>query len=430
MTKSLRSPDFSRNGGHSLTVGPLEIHDPVIVEYLQRFQEGGHEEQLLHAAHLGVLAIRQASPTLDTKVVEAKFSEIEEKLNEHLGDFKEEIGNYLNDKDGVLPKTLDDFFNPKGKLADVLAKWLGPNSKFAKDIDPRNTDGILTRIEKKVGALVDARLEGITNEFSLDEKDSAMARLKGMIEKWHGDIKTTLGNLQGRKQEADKGHIKGNNFQEDLYARLAEWSVQMGDEPKFVHGTPGADGRCKTGDHVVALGDTTACPGTKIVVEAKDQPSTKVKLRDGLAELQQAKENREATVGIFVFSKGSEPPELRGDFLKVGDDFLCTADKDELEAGGPLLCFQYAYKIARAVVVAKSVTQNGSLDLHVAVQDLDAMAKDVTTIEKLVSQAGTIERNGKNIKEALGILRQNLDDRIQNVLATIKDAPINSDVVK
>src|SRR5439155_5757113 len=104
----------------------------------------------------------------------------------------------------------------------------------------------------------------------------------------------------------------------------------------------------KTGDHVITLGETTGAPGVRIAVEAKDQ---KYKAKEAMDELQEAKKNRGAVSGIFVFTKGCEPLEF-GDFKRIENDYYCTVDKDALAAGGALPFLWGACEVARAQAVA------------------------------------------------------------------------------
>jgi hypothetical protein len=63
----------------------LVITDPNVLGYLAAFDD--EEKQCvkaLEALKVGVIAIRSASPTLDTQVVREQFSELEGKMREHL----------------------------------------------------------------------------------------------------------------------------------------------------------------------------------------------------------------------------------------------------------------------------------------------------------------------------------------------------------
>jgi hypothetical protein len=225
-------------------------------------------------------------------------------------------------------------------------------------------------IEATVSGLVETKLNQVLHEFSLDHDGSAMCRLKKMLSDAFGALNHSLGIKMARAEEAERGHVKGLDFESDLYERIAEWGRQLGDDTQLVRGVPGTL-KQKLGDHLIILGETTGAPGIRIVVEAKDQH---YHFKEALNELQKAKKNREAVCGIFVFAKGCEPPEV-GDFRPSGDDFYCTVDKDELHRGGPLLFLWAAYEIARARAVAAIRKEaDGQLDLERVQKSIDALA--------------------------------------------------------
>jgi hypothetical protein len=179
----------------------LVITDPNILLYLSPFDSvEAKTEKVMEALKVGVIAIQSASPTLDTRVVQAKFTELEARLKEYVTDFQEEIGShlqqYFKEGDGVIPRSLDGVFGTKGSFAQTMAGFfdpaagrvsklmqtqIGPDSTFGRALDPRNKDGILSAIEARVETLVQAKLDEVLAEFSLDTDGSAMSRLKTML---------------------------------------------------------------------------------------------------------------------------------------------------------------------------------------------------------------------------------------------------------
>jgi len=151
--------------------------------------------------------------------------------------------------------------------------------------------------------------------------------LKTIMDSAFSTFREALAIKAARAEEAERGHVKGLCPEEDLYAVVAEMGRQFGDETELVRGTPGMH-KCKTGDHLITLGETTGAPGLRIVIEVKDQA---YKAKKAIAELQEAKKNREAVSGIFVFAKGCEPLEF-GNFKRIDNDYYCTVDK--LTPGG------------------------------------------------------------------------------------------------
>ena len=156
-------------------------------------------------------------------------------------------------------------------------------------------------------------------------------------------------------------------------------------------------------------------------MEVKDQS---LRLKDAIDELQEAKKNREALSGIFVFARGSEPAEV-GDFRRIGEDFYVTVDKDDLEAGRPLLFFDSAFKIARALTVAAvRKADSGELDLETIQSQLDALAAWSDRIADMATKGGsTIQSSGKLIEQCATELKNDMDVRLIAVLQALRVHP-------
>lgn len=415
----------------------LIIDDRNVLNYLTQFgDEEAQCEKALEALKVGVIAIQSASPTLDTRVVQAKFAEVESRMKEQMGEFQRKVTDdlvrYFAENDGVVPRTIDGifgdqgaitrtfqtYFDPtEGKLSRLMQTQIGPHSTFGKALDPQNKQGVIALIETRVQELVEAKLDEVLDQFSLDADGSAMSRLKGMLSDFFGQLNQSLGIKDATAAEAKRGHVKGIIFEEDLYSVFAELGSQLGDETELVRGTVGSIGRCKKGDFIARLGDTSGAPGLGIAVEVKDQP---VKLKDAIDELQEAKKNRDASCGIFVFADGIEPVEV-GDFRRIGEDFYVTVDKDALADGRPLPYFESAFKIARALTVASARKEStGELDIQKIRDQLDALAAWSGRIADMGTKARTIQNSGKLIEQCATDLKQDFDDRTAAILKLLK----------
>lgn len=421
----------------------LVITDQTVLGYLAQFQsEDTQTEKTLEALKVGVIAIQSASPTLDTTIVQSQFAEMESSMREYVTAFqksiKEDLKKYFESNDGVVPRSIDDifgdsgtlsrtfqtFFDPEdGRLGRLMQSHVGPESTFGKTLDPQNKHGVIAVLEARVQELVEAKLDDVLKEFSLDEDGSAMSRLNGMLAEAFEKINRALGHGDGKAEESLKGHVKGIDFEKDLYGVFAEIGRQIGDETDLVRGTVGALPRCKKGDFVSTLGETSGAPGLRVCVEVKDQP---VKLKDAIDELQEAKKNREAEAGIFVFARGSEPTEV-GDFRRIGEDFYCTVDKASLKTGQDLLFLDAAYKIARAFVVAAVRKQSaGELDLPRIAAHLDSLSAWSDRIADMGKKARTIQNSGKLIEECANDLKKDLDERVAAIMDTLRQSNLGS----
>ncbi len=77
-----------------------------------------------------------------------------------------------------------------------------------------------------------------------------------------------------------------------------------------------------------------------------ESPAEVIEAKKAIRELQNAKKNREAVSGIFVFAKGCEPPEF-GNFNRIDNDYYCTVDKAVLVGGGPSCGRRTSWRVCR-----------------------------------------------------------------------------------
>lgn len=421
----------------------LIIHDPVVVKYLMKFEGEEREIKAFDALKVGVIAIQSASPSLDARIVEEKFREVEKSIGDQLtqfkGDVKTNFEEYFKTESGLVPRSLDKLFGKEGQLGTLFGQYfnsndgrvsrliqehIGPASAFAKSMDPANRESVVCKIQEAVKTHLEEKVSEIVNEFSLDVETSALARLKAELAKEVRDIKDAnnkffvelkeaLGMKAAKELEAEKGTEKGRDFETALYDCVAEIGRQLGDTTENVRSIVGAVPRSKKGDYVSTLGSTSGAPGSRIVIEAKKEQG--YKLKDAIDELKEAKANREAGVGIFVFAKGYEPPEV-GDFHFIGNDFFVTVDGEAMEKGQSILFFDAAYKIVRALIVTSArKSDSHEVDLEQIQREASSLAEHVSRLADLITKAKTISTNSKTIEEVIGTLKIDMEARLEKI---------------
>jgi hypothetical protein len=402
----------------------LDISEPLLVSYFDPFDEPDRSAKAVEALKVGVIALQTARPTLDSQVVRDQFSEMQR-------DFGQALTRYFAEKDGIVPRSLNDAFGEKGSLSQFFQRYfdpesgrvarlmdgqIGPSSRFARLLDPKNKEGVIAVIEDKVRQLVDAKLNEVLSEFSLDEDGSAMSRLKAMIDTAFNGLRVALNVKAARAEEAERGHVKGINFEEDLYGFVAKMAGQAGDESELVRGTQGTL-KCKKGDHLITLGEATGAPGLRIVLEAKDQQYS---VKKAAAELLEAKKNRDAVSGIFVFAKGCEPIEF-GNFKRIENDYYCTVDKTTMAESGRLLFLEVAYELARLQAVATvRKAAGGKFDLDRVQQQIDGIADCVPRLAEIVTKANTVQNAGKTIEATAKDVKDDIEKRSGHLLALLR----------
>ncbi|MFM7097192.1 MAG: hypothetical protein ACKO16_07200 [Gemmataceae bacterium] len=394
----------------------LVINDPNVIRYLSQFDEETARAKAAEALKVGVIAIMSASPSLDMEVVNEKFTDIESRLSDKIKNFDEQMGqllaDYMDKTDGELPnfinsKLADLFDIQKGSVPQLLTKIMGPESVLIKRLDPQNKDGILNQLTETIEKVVENRITNLTAHFSLEDEGSTMAIIKKSLEGQFMQLANAIGIDSGAKEEAKRGARKGVILElqvyEDYFSTLCN---QLGDSSDLVRGKVGIIKNCKTGDYLVALGDTSGAPGEKIVFEIKDQD---FRLKDAIEELRQAKENREAKVGVFIFIEGRQPPEIKG-FKRIGEDYYITISKEDFENGKPLPFLDAAYKIARSMLVASARVEAGSVIDFQKIKDAIArITKSAECIDDILTKAKTIITSGEKIRDAGDNFKREID---------------------
>jgi hypothetical protein len=139
-------------------------------------------------------------------------------------------------------------------------------------------------------------------------------------------MRTTVESLRVRREEAAKSTSHGFDFEDSVATVIQNEAQRFGDMFANTKDTTGAIPRCKVGDFVTTLSPEAAAPGSRIVFEAKADKSYSAK--DALHELRTARENRQATVGVFVFSSTTAPAGMEP-LSRFGQDILAVWSVDD-----------------------------------------------------------------------------------------------------
>ena len=223
-----------------------------------------------------------------------------------------------------------------------------------KEFSLNEENSALSRLVKNV----DRAQRTITSEFSLDNEASALSRLKreNCWNCWHStdkknqefqeDVKASLARIVTTRQEIEQSTRHGKLFEEAMFEFVAREAQYAGDVATPTGNSTGLIKNCKVGDCVVELGPDSAAPGSKIVIEAKEESG--VTLAAARQEIETARKNRGADWGLFVFSRKTAPAGLEP-FQRYGNDFVVVWNAEDassdvfLKAGviaARALCFR------------------------------------------------------------------------------------------
>lgn len=172
------------------------------------------------ALRVGVIALRQARPTVDERslrnageqlvadlkaAVEAQSATVRQLLETQVEKgLRQSLAEYFDPKSGrfatradalsglqeklqkELPASIAEqirlaseqqFSGDSSKLAATIARQVGADSQFVRMFDPARKDGVIATIEASVKRLLDEQRDTVLDQFSLDKEGSAIKRL-------------------------------------------------------------------------------------------------------------------------------------------------------------------------------------------------------------------------------------------------------------
>ncbi len=270
---------------------------------------------------------------------------------------------------------------------------------LAKELSLNEPNSALSRLVQNVSQAQ----RTITNEFSLDSETSCLSRLKRELltileahvktnAEFQEEVKGALRELTARREEQARSTLHGGSFQSAVFEFLHSQSQQLGDICDFTGDRVGGIKNCKVGDVIVTLGADATAAGSCIAIEAKEDKA--YTLAAALSEIEQARKNRLAQTGVFVFSKKTAPHGLRP-LRRFGDDIVVVWDAEDPLTDSFL---QAALELARLMCLCrKQRLQSESSDfvaIETAILDIEKSAKN---LEKIGKWARTIQVNGGKV---------------------------------
>ncbi|MDW8310802.1 MAG: hypothetical protein RMK20_15635, partial [Verrucomicrobiales bacterium] len=325
----------------------------------------------------------------------------------------------LDSEDSALSRLLRKVTDENGKLTKDVRVLV---DELADEFSLDKEDSALSRLVKKVE---DA--QGLIGKsLTLDDENSPLSRLKRELqstidglttsnEKFQKEVLEALAKLQAQRETAAKSTLHGRTFEDRLGELLRTEASRLNDVYEAVGATTGAIPYCKTGDFVITQGPDSAAPNARIVCEAKSNKS--YDLADALKELDQARKNRQAQIGVFVFAKNAAPNGLEP-FARYGDDIIIVWDPDDPASD---LYVKAAYSVARALVIREA---HESAESEAAVAAIEkatlAIEKQLEHLGKIKTWAETVKNNGENISKQAETMQASLRDQVETLNHQIK----------
>ncbi len=362
------------------------------------------------AKHVGDASplLKSLAPGDDNRFLQALKGNVEQTLTAQTEKVLKEFS--LDNPQGALKRLVSELTEKHGALTEDLQ---GRIDEVVGEFSLDDADSALSRLVSRV----EQAQKTISAEFSLDAENSALSRMRRDLvkelkeqreasQRFQEEVKTALEGMRATKAAAAKSTTHGHVFQDAVLLVVEEAAKASGDVAHGVGNEPGAvpsskgKGQSKVGDAVLTLGPDSAAAGARIVVEAKEE--AKRTLKDTLEEIDEARRNRQAQVGLFVHSKRTAPAGL-APLARYGDDVLVVWDA---EADPPDVMLTAGLMVAKAMAVKARVQQaQAAADVKAMDQSVEEILRHAAALEDVTTWTTTIKNNAEKVLAKLEKVR-------------------------
>jgi hypothetical protein len=384
--------------------------EALIRRQVEDLNQGVSETLFKHVGEASPL-LRALDPAQGNGVVASLRALVESALLDHR---KTILGEFSLDRDGsALNRLVGEIRRKQEQLGgDVKDCVETLRQEFSLDTEGSALNRLVHRVENAQRT--------ISREFSLDAEGSALARMKGQLlevferqakenSAFQAEVRATLAALHARRQEAARSTTHGLDFEQAVWRSVERLARATGDVPKATGNTTGAVSYCKKGDCTVELGPEKIAAGAVIVFEAKQENGWD--LPKARKEIEEARKNRKAQIGVFVLSRRCAP-EGAPPFQRYGDDLFIVWDPED---GATEVWLQAAMTVATALCCKSASKEVRAADfsaIEAAITELERQSKNLTEVE---TSAKTIANGASTILHRVGIVRECFSSQLKEL---------------
>ena len=353
----------------------------------------------------------------------------------------------LNNRDGALARLVQELTTNQGKLTENLQ---GRIDAVVKEFSLDAEDSALSRLVKNVTTAQ----QTISSEFSLDNENSALSRLTKMLKsadaaihdnltldsdtsalarlkrelvtildaqsktnrEFQEEVKVAIATITAKKQADQQTTRHGLVFEQAMHTFLQDLCRQSNDMVEFTGNSTGLIKNCKKGDCLIELGPEHAAAGARICIEAKEVAG--FDLRQARAEIEEGRKNRDARIGMFVYSKKTAPTGLEP-ISRFGDDVFVIWDAEDATTD---IFLKLGLTVARALCSrAQAERQTQQVDFTTVDKALLAIQKRYEDFDQINKYADSIIKGSDEIKNRARILRDDLERQVDRVVRQIDE---------
>lgn len=320
----------------------------------------------------------------------------------------------LDNSEGALTRLVRELKDKHGEAADGLNKRIG---EVVQEFSLDNEQSALSRLVRRV----ETTQKQISDEFSLDAENSALARMKRELTQMIKDqdtaakafqtqVVSALDAMRSRKAAEAASTTHGHDFQQAGFEVLQDLATRAGDVAEDTGNTSGLIPRSKVGDAVITLGPDNAAAGARIAVEFKEAGNYTLKAT--LEEIDIARKNRDASVGLFVHSKRTAPDRLEP-LARYGNDIVVVWDAEDETSDAYL---KAGFMAAKALAVrARTENAGRTTDFQAIDKSLQEIQRQVKYLEDIRTWSGTIKSSAEKVIDRVARMQEALDGELEKL---------------
>ncbi|MGI8534379.1 MAG: hypothetical protein ACR2LP_05825 [Candidatus Limnocylindrales bacterium] len=385
--------------GERISIERLTLADPMLAAFVADRDEADRPLLLERAMRIGLTALQDAGVSLDVDVVRREFEGLLQRTQAVNERAAKELDGLLRqnfaDGDGRLPRTLERFLGDRGQLHGLVADLF----------DETRRDSAIGRMRTLLGGYFDGDASRLAQLLDPTRLGSPLHQFRSEVSEGFAKVHEQLAAIEAgsaaRAAERARSAAKGADFEATVGGILAELARGAGDLLDRTSDEAGAELRSKKGDFLLTL-DGRLSRGTelRVVVECKDRSISGRQMRE---ELEAAKRNRGACVGLVVFSEAHAPAGI-APFDVRGGDVYCVLATDAPQAAS----LEAAVRLARLLALTSIRDKESEMDTAALRVALDKIRAQIEAIRALKTQLTSIGSATQSVAGGLDRLREQI----------------------
>ena len=397
-------PDPSiRVDADRILVDRLTVVDPGLASWLAGQPEDERAALVERALRIGLTALQGVGVTLNLDAVRSEFERFAEqsrRANDRAAEALEGVlrANF-GDGDGRLPRTLEAFLGDRGKLHSMVEELF----------DPQRRDSAIGQISTMLEAYFDGDASRLATLLDPTRLGSPLHQFRTEVAAGFKALEEKLVAIEAaaaaRAGERARSTAKGGDFEELLDTMLGEIARGANDLLERTGTDAGDAGRSKKGDFVLTLDpNLTRGAELRIVVEAKDRKVSGREMRD---ELREARANRDAAVGLVVFTPSHAPTGIAPFDVRAGDVYCVVDPADPAPA-----TLEAAVRLARLLALASLREREAEVDAAAIGEALTGIREQLEAVRAMKVQLTAIGTTAGQVTATLDRMREGIAAQI------------------